>query len=138
MIRVVCARCGSSNPAADRFCQTCGRPLGRTCPGCGRDTPAGARFCGRCGADLGPGADSNALAGAPLRAPRHVAERILGGRGSLEGERKQVTALFAEVMESGDVAEAVETETLRGMRDRKPPKAALVLIDCAGSLSYRC
>jgi class 3 adenylate cyclase len=66
------------------------------CPECGHENPEGSRFCNGCGAPLGePSA-------APERDPRaytpkHLAEKILQSKSALEGERKQVTVLFADV-----------------------------------------
>ena len=60
------------------------------CRACGRESSPENAFCGGCGA---------ALAARPPRdyTPRHLADRILRGRSALEGERKQVTVLFADV-----------------------------------------
>jgi class 3 adenylate cyclase/tetratricopeptide (TPR) repeat protein len=85
-----------------------------------------ARFCNQCGASLG-GASPAVAAGraAPARTrspreytPRHLAEKILNQKSVLEGERKQVTVLFADVKGSLDMQEAVDPEQWHGIMDR--------------------
>src|SRR5690349_16237054 len=94
-----CEPCGADNPAANRFCGNCGGPLVVACPACGQANLPTTRFCGQCGSPLnGPAA----LIGRPPAAPRsytpaHLAEKILTSRSALEGERKQVTVLFADL-----------------------------------------
>ncbi len=88
-----CARCGTASPPGQKFCGECGARL-LACPACGAPVAPGLRFCGQCGGALG--------APAPARAPEsytpaHLAERILTARASVEGERKQVTVLRADV-----------------------------------------
>jgi class 3 adenylate cyclase len=88
------------------------------CSACGHDNRARARFCDECGA---------ALAAAPGRretlvprayTPRHLEERILTTRSSLEGERKLVTVLFADVQRSLELASRVDAELWHGILDR--------------------
>jgi len=89
-----CAACGNENPASARFCGSCGAALAATlpCSGCGTTNPATHRFCHGCGQRL-EGLPSPA---APLPVP--------------EGERKQVTVLFADVKGSMDLAAGMDPE----------------------------
>ncbi|MEK7715202.1 MAG: zinc ribbon domain-containing protein, partial [candidate division NC10 bacterium] len=65
-----------------------------TCFRCGQENPSGARFCNACGTRL----DAPPAAVAPKAyTPQHLAEKILTTRAALEGERKQVTVLFADL-----------------------------------------
>src|SRR5258706_9156044 len=91
-----CPRCREQNPLGYRFCQSCGVRLAQACGSCGAAVPAGARFCGSCGTKS---SDQDAPRFASPRAytPRHLAEHILTSRSALEGERKQVTVLFADL-----------------------------------------
>ena len=78
------------------------------CPACGCANPAEARFCNQCGRELAAGA-------APAKSPRdytprHLAERILTLRSSLEGERKRVSVLFADVKGSVALSRRVDAE----------------------------
>ena len=116
-----CRGCQSDNPAAMRFCGQCGTPLGVTCPQCGAEAPPGFRFCGQCGASLGPVVAPAAAPPSPVPAaslapsvasytPRHLAEKILKCRSALEGERRLVTVLFADVAGFTLLAEQLDPE----------------------------
>ena len=108
------------------FCGKCAAALGCACPSCGFENPAGFQFCGKCGASLsGEAGEAAAEPASPPRerAPRdytppHLAEKILQSKSALEGERKQVTVLFADVKGSMDLAEAVDAEELHRIMDR--------------------
>jgi len=72
-----------------------------SCPSCGHENPAGARFCNDCGARLAV----PATAPEPRSyTPRHLVEKILASKSALEGERKPVTVLFADVARSMEIA----------------------------------
>jgi class 3 adenylate cyclase len=108
---VNCASCGASNDADALFCEECGGSFGRECPSCGTSCSAGAKFCKKCRTPL----DGQAVAKTSERDPRsytpkHLAEKILTSRSALEGERKQVTVLFADVKGSMDLAEQLDPE----------------------------
>src|SRR5207244_6585098 len=84
------------------------------CPSCGHDLRPGARFCDACGHPVGGVAPSERRP----HAPAHLAEKILASRGRLEGERKQVTVLFADVKGSMELAERVDPEAWHRILDR--------------------
>jgi class 3 adenylate cyclase len=113
-----CPACGYGNSDAARFCEQCGTPLVQavTCPSCGALNATGQRFCGACGHRLGPkvsfAADPRAVV------PVHLAEKIRTARSGLEGERKHVTVLFADVKESMDLAAALDPEDWRRIMSR--------------------
>ncbi|MCP3986232.1 MAG: AAA family ATPase [bacterium] len=97
-----------------RFCGGCGEPLAAICAGCDTESPAGFAFCGHCGSAL-PGIEATRGKAPPERSPRdytprHLAERILGQRGAMEGARKQVTVFLADVKGSMDISEHVDPE----------------------------
>jgi class 3 adenylate cyclase len=105
-----CASCDRENRDDAAFCDGCGAPLHRRCPGCGRELRRDARFCDGCGA---------ATVADPLSyTPRHLAQKILTSRSALEGERKQVTVLFADVKGSMDLAQQVDPEEWHRILDR--------------------
>jgi hypothetical protein len=103
-----CTKCGSDNPAAKKFCGDCGERLGITCPKCGAENPDGKKFCGDCGATLAVVSDTVPPTQAPAPGPGKtafgisVADEPAAGEVP-EGERKTVTALFADI---NDVIEA--------------------------------
>lgn len=98
-----CAACGHDNPRGNRFCGGCGTALERTCPSCAAANPPDHRFCGSCGTAL----DAALQRGRDLRTytPKHLAERILQSKAAMEGERKQVSVLFADLKGSMALAE---------------------------------
>src|SRR5438105_7091737 len=124
--RVTCSECHFANPPPMRFCGQCGRPLAPRCPRCGAEAPAGFRFCGQCGASLGRA--STAAPTAPVATvesprvasytPKHLAEKILKARSALEGERRQVTVLFADLAGFTALAEKRDPEEVHEIIDR--------------------
>jgi class 3 adenylate cyclase/predicted ATPase len=97
-----CSNCGFENPVSANFCEECGAALARVCPRCGHESAASAKFCSECGAPVGVAAQ--AAFTAPIHyTPPHLAERILAEQVVLEahgqavGERKTITALFADM-----------------------------------------
>ena len=110
MVRAMdCPACGHAVRAQQRFCNGCGGALSgggasARCPACAAATEPGDRFCAACGTGLGsvPARRGDA----PLSyTPKHLAESILSSRRAVEGERKQVTVLFADVKGSMELAE---------------------------------
>ncbi|PYM37154.1 MAG: hypothetical protein DME17_08175 [Candidatus Rokuibacteriota bacterium] len=87
-----------------------------SCPSCGQENPAAARFCNGCGARL---AAPPATTPEPRSyTPRHLVEKILASKSALEGERKPVTVLFADVARSMELAERVDLEEWHRLLDR--------------------
>ncbi|PYM63712.1 MAG: hypothetical protein DMD79_08015 [Candidatus Rokuibacteriota bacterium] len=86
-----------------------------SCPSCGHENPAGAKFCNDCGARLGAAATSPEPRS---YTPRHLVEKILAGKSALEGERKPVTVLFADLARSMELAERVDPEEWHRLLDR--------------------
>src|SRR5215831_15789508 len=95
--RMKCPRCQHENPAGQEFCGECGARLTAVCPSCGASNPPGQKFCGECGASLSQGAAAGKFASPGTYTPQHLAEKILTSKNALEGERKQVTVLFADL-----------------------------------------
>src|SRR6185369_3210234 len=105
-----CPSCDHDNRVERRFCAECGATLAALCASCGASNQPGEKFCGGCGVAVTAGP-----ATAPLRSPapctpKHLAEKILTSRSALEGERKQVTVLFADVKGSMELAEQMDAE----------------------------
>ena len=93
-----CPRCQHENPPNAKFCLECGARLALACGSCGTELPALARFCLQCGQPVTSGAAAPARSPSPeTYTPRHLAEKILTSKAALEGERKQVTVLFADL-----------------------------------------
>jgi len=77
----------------------CGASLALTCSSCGFANEAGEKFCGGCGAPLGPSprTPEPKFSAPHVYTPKHLTEKILTSKSALEGERKQVTVLFADL-----------------------------------------
>ena len=113
-----CANCGSENPAGKRFCGDCGAPLANLCPKCGAVNPSDKRFCGDCGATLGVG--SSALQSAASASPEpavRIASEQADTTPAAAGERKTVTALFADIKGSTELMESLDPEEARAIID---------------------
>jgi class 3 adenylate cyclase/tetratricopeptide (TPR) repeat protein len=115
-----CSSCGHPNREGARFCAQCATPLidSVTCPSCGSAHPPAARHCDRCGQALTDARVPIAGLDPRSRPPEHLAEKIRAGRATLEGERKQVTVLFADVIGSMELAEQSDPEQWRRVMDR--------------------
>ena len=96
---MMCPRCRSENAPDQRFCGECGVPLAMACAACSEPISPGQKFCGQCGAPLGQVVGAT-FASPEAYTPKHLAEKILLSKGGLEGERKQVTVLFADLKSS--------------------------------------
>jgi class 3 adenylate cyclase len=85
------------------------------CSSCGSAIRDSAQFCEACGASTGAG---DSAAPDPAAPPAHLAARIRAGRTGLEGERKQVTIVFADLADSMELAQRVDPEDWRSIMDR--------------------
>jgi class 3 adenylate cyclase/tetratricopeptide (TPR) repeat protein len=111
-----CARCQHENPSESNFCLGCGTRLGLRCASCSSDLPAGSRFCNKCGQPVQ--ATSEARFATPdSYTPKHLAEKILTSKSALEGERKQVTVLFADLRGSMELLADRDPEEARKLLD---------------------
>ncbi len=118
-----CRSCGRANPERAKFCLECGAAMAPRCAGCGTELPPAAKFCLECGAPVAAAAPARSAAPRAERSPRaytpkHLADKILQSRSALEGERKQVTVLFADVKGSMELAEQVDAEEWHRILDR--------------------
>jgi class 3 adenylate cyclase/tetratricopeptide (TPR) repeat protein len=113
-----CPRCQHENPAGSSFCLECGARLDLRCGSCGTDLPAGSKFCNKCGTAVGsPTADQPRFASPESYTPKHLAEKILTSKTTLEGERKQVTVLFADLKGSMELLADRDPEEARKLLD---------------------
>ena len=83
------------------------------CRRCEAENPDGARFCNQCGQPLGAEAPSR-----ETYTPKHLVDRVLRHRSALEGERKRVTVLFADIKGSTALAQQAGAEVWHGVLDR--------------------
>ena len=109
---MLCPQCERDSPGEARFCPHCGAQLLATCAACGAVHPLEARFCPGCG---------RAVAAASVQAgytPRYIREQILAARGAMEGERKQVSVLFCDIVRSTALAAKLGPEEFHLAIDR--------------------
>jgi hypothetical protein len=123
-----CPRCQYENLPDSVFCPECGTRLEHSCPQCGADNRLTSKFCRKCGEPLTgrsgvrspESAVQESLESKPiLYTPKHLAERIMAEqtaretRGATDGERKTITALFADIKGSMNLTEDLDPEEAR-------------------------
>src|SRR5712691_11708301 len=118
-----CGSCDFENPEGLKFCNECGTALRRRCTQCGFTNAPQAKFCGECGTTLSPQSSVPSAHPPVSYTPSHLAERIraeqatLEARGAPDGERKTVTALFADLKGSTALIEGLDPEDARAIID---------------------
>ncbi|UCH49026.1 MAG: AAA family ATPase, partial [Betaproteobacteria bacterium] len=119
-----CSRCGQENLADAKFCEECAAPLARTCSNCGAQLRPRAKFCPQCAHPASASASPEQQEAQPASyTPKHLADRILTSRTAIEGERKQVTVLFADL-----------TGSMELLADRDPEEARAILDPVLGHM----
>jgi class 3 adenylate cyclase/tetratricopeptide (TPR) repeat protein len=113
-----CPRCHAENRDGRRFCGECGLSFASACPACGFLNEGSEKFCGGCGKSLAgaPTSGEPRFTSPQAYTPKHLAEKILTSKSALEGERKQVTVLFADLKGSMEL-----------LADRDPEEARRIL-----------
>src|SRR5262245_36374645 len=110
-----CPRCQQENRAGRKFCSECGASPALACATCGFSNEPGEKFCGGCRTALVVTTTPQCAAPETYTA-KHLAEKILTAKAALEGERQQVTVLFADLKGSMDL-----------LADRDPEEARKIL-----------
>jgi class 3 adenylate cyclase/tetratricopeptide (TPR) repeat protein len=125
-----CVKCGAENPGGLKFCEQCAAPFKRRCARCGFENSPTARFCGECAAPLSANTET-VSADAPqppiARATRIAPTERTDAADALEGERKTVTAVFADIKGSTELMEDIDPEEARAIID----PALKLMIDAA-------
>lgn len=116
---VKCPNCQADNREEAKFCRKCGVNLSVICPKCGVENLPGDNFCDQCGDALG---ESEIIFPIDYSlpqsyTPKHLAEKILTSRSSIEGERKFVTVMFADVAGSTAIFENLDPEEVHQIMD---------------------
>ena len=115
---MTCPSCRHANPPESNFCLVCGARLALACASCGTALPADSRFCNKCGSPVTVEVGVPArLASPDTYTPKHLAEKILTSKAALEGERKLVTVLFADLKGSMELLADRDPEEARKLLD---------------------
>jgi class 3 adenylate cyclase len=114
-----CPACGHENRETAKFCGECTAPLSQevACPKCGTLNPPRQKFCDSCTHPLAADAIQQGSRDPLSYTPKHLAEKILTSRSALEGERKTITALFADIKGSMELLEDLDPEEARRVID---------------------
>jgi class 3 adenylate cyclase/tetratricopeptide (TPR) repeat protein len=117
-----CPQCHYDAPGDAAFCPKCGTKLTLLCAQCQTANAPDHKFCKQCGQALAtpvaltPGVAR--FASPQSYTPRYLAEKILTSRDALRGERKEVTVLFCDVVESSRLAEGLDPEAMHQIMDQ--------------------
>ena len=102
-----CSKCGAENPDRAKFCEECASPFTRRCPSCNTENSLTAKFCIECAKPLesaGGKSQRTSTASSTIQVSAETADA------SLDGERKTVTMLFADIKGSMDLMEGLDPE----------------------------
>ena len=114
-----CPKCQFENPVGMQFCGKCGAKLEIICPKCDSSNPPQFKFCGECGHDLTEPKEAPPIDYDQPQSytPKFLADKILTTRTSIEGERKMVTVLFADVANYTSISEKLDPEEVHQIMD---------------------
>ena len=117
---MLCTKCGTESTTGKKFCAACGNPLSSRCPKCGAENAPSSAFCEDCGSALAGNTGSTTArfteSGSTDPQIRVTPERT-NVSGTPDGERKMVTALFADIKGSTELMEDLDPEEARTMLD---------------------
>ena len=109
--KIRCTKCGAENREGAKFCSECATSFATKCPRCGAANAPGAKFCDECAASLAS-PSSVPQSAEPVRVAAEQADAS-----ALEGERKTVTALFADIKGSTELEQDLDPEEARAIID---------------------
>jgi predicted ATPase/class 3 adenylate cyclase len=121
-----CPKCQTGNPDENRFCRECGAKLSLACPQCAVEVFPSDKFCGKCGHKLSIPSEASPkdlsfdekLTKIQRYLPKGLTEKILSQRDRIEGERKQVTVMFADMEGFTHLAERLGPEEAYTVMDQ--------------------
>ena len=116
-----CPQCQLENREPAIYCRNCGESLRSdiTCPNCDVTNLPDSLFCEKCGQDLKPSKKTPSFDYSKPQSytPKFLSDKILTSRSSIEGERKFVTVLFADVANSTAIFEKIDPEQVHQIMD---------------------
>ncbi len=119
---MICPQCRIELPEESKFCLECGRKIDFTCSGCGKIVPPDSKICLDCGNDLRQPVSPKDFPKIDYQqpqsyTPKHLADKILTTRSAIEGERKIVTVMFADVAGFSTLSEKLDPEDVHAVMD---------------------
>src|SRR6516162_3038695 len=100
-----CSNCKAENPDRAKFCVECASPFSRRCSSCNAENPPGAKFCLECAK--------------PLEAETGSATPSANGlHQDRDGERRHLTVLFCDLVNSTEIAAQLDPEEWRDILAR--------------------
>ncbi len=115
-----CIKCGTESTTGRKFCAACGSPLSSRCSKCGAENAPSSAFCEDCGSALGVNAAPAAKRSSQIESPApniRITPEQPGPSTAAEGERKMVTALFADIKGSTELEQDLDPEDARAIID---------------------
>ena len=114
-----CPKCQFENREGARFCGNCRTKLSQVCPHCKSENPPDNKFCDECGQALRKHKEAPPIDFEKPQSytPKFLADKILTNRSSIEGERKLVTVLFADVANYTSMSERLDAEEVHQIMD---------------------
>lgn len=136
-VAVNCRECSASNEDFARQCANCGAALPRVCPICSAVNDVEARFCSSCGtrlkdASLGGGRARSKRVRGYLR--RKLRQRFLRAGTETAGERRQVTVLFVDLVQSTEIISALGDEEMAELLDEFVGGIGRIMDDLEGTV----
>ena len=125
-----CPNCGCENREGAKFCNECAAPLALRCPSCGTENRPGAKFCNECAASLTVEVQSPKSQVQSLESKPSPTERV-----SSEGERRQLTVMFCDLVGSTALSEQLDPEELREVVRAYQKVSAEVIARFEGSIA---
>ena len=119
---VRCSSCGSDNPAGKKFCAACGAALNFRCPKCASENPLNSQFCGDCGTPL--------IASTVAKSEKSLVSHELP-----DGERRQLTVMFCDLVDSTALSGRLDPEDLREVIRAYHAAAADIITRLGGYIS---
>src|SRR6201987_562717 len=114
-----CTKCGTESTTSRKFCAACGSPQPSRCPKCGAENAPSSAFCEDCGSALAVSA-APAVTSSPQSASRAPEIRVRQEQldaSTIDGERKTVPALFADIKGSTELMRDLDPEEARAIVD---------------------
>jgi class 3 adenylate cyclase/predicted ATPase len=106
-----CASCNAENPERAKFCMECGAALAQRCPTCGTEHPPRAKYCAECGTALTPPAP-HSIPSDDRRPTTDDGRLRPASVGPAEGERRHLTVLFCDLVDSVPLSIRLDPEEL--------------------------